>query len=641
MSTTALEHDPRLAAPVAPTTRVPASALFLRILIWGSVAAIAGAATVEGLSLRRWVWNNTEALRFMRDAQRQCYWALESSGPEGYLNQYEKMDIQTRDWDTFLDYVPLRLLVMQRWGVYLRHHFPETAGEQPADAWQAGYEFTAPLLHFNAVMDGVGAVCAFLLTRLWVRQGQGTRNHFTGVWQGSIAALLIWFNPAILLSGYAWPTWDNWVVPMFLLTALLASIDWWFCAGVTLAIGAMLKGQQLAVAPVFILWPLVQGRIGAAMRWCVGLAFGLGMIASPWILSYIPPDQLAAARTVQENVAPEDYPPTLFAMARVIDFSAICWIVGILDTTVGARWFRQWWWAVAIAIAATVEWPCVLAGNRSYWLLGLFAGAILALAALRISRRSQGYVAAAAVAGALLLSTALFHGSHSWWDCGFDFGSSRWHWTASSLTDNLPGLLHERFGWSKDPDEVVWTLSAIPRHWPPILQRLHWWPAVDLDLTAKTLFNPIFMMMLLTSGVAIGLQAKRKTPRMLLALALPWLAFFIFPVEIMGRYMLYPATVSAICIGESVGMGLISLVLTAAATIQILDAMMQNGDSSGWGAFLADRYPRVVGPDFADSLYRFLEGTHPDLAWALFVVTGIFFYRSFTGTRRREPLGAP
>src|SRR5579872_1595726 len=130
---------------------------------------------------------------------------------------------------------------------------------------------------------------------------------------------------------------------------------------------------------------------------------------------------------------------------------------------------------------------------------------------------------------------------------------------ADSMTDNLPGLLRERFGWSKDPDEVVWTISAVQRHWPAFLERWQWWPTVDLDVTGKMLFNPIFIVMLILSGVAIGLQARRKSRRMLLALTLPWLVFFVFPVEIHGRYMLYPAAISAICCGESVGMGLISI----------------------------------------------------------------------------------
>jgi hypothetical protein len=639
VSTIALEHDPQSPAAVAPATRGPTPEIFFRMMIWGSLAAITFAAMVEGLSLRRWVWNNTEALRFVHDTGRQCYWALESSGPEGILNQYDKMDIETRDWDTFLDYVPLRLLVMQRWGVYLRHHFPETAQEQPADAWQPTYEFTAPLLHFNAFMDGLAAVCAFFLTRLWVRRAVQTPGHFTGVWQGSIAALLIWFNPAILLSAYAWPTWDNWIIPMYLLTALLASLDWWFCAGIALAIGAMLKGQQLAVAPVFILWPLVLGRVGAAARWCIGLLLGIAIIASPWQLSYIPSDLLAAARDVQDYTSAEQYPQNLFAIQRAIDVGAICWIVGILATTVGANWLRRWWWAIAITIIAAVAWPCALSGNRSYWPLGAIVGAVLALAAFRVSRGHQAYVVAAAIGAALLLSPALFHGSHSWWDCGFAFGSSRWHWIASSLTDNLPGLLYQRFGWSKDPDEVVWTLSAVQHHWPLFLQHWGWWPAADLDVTAKTLFNPMFTILLLVSGIAIGLQARRKSRRMLLAIVLPWIVFFMFPVEIMGRYMLYPAVISAICIGDGVGMALISILMTGIATTQILDDMMQSGDVGGWGAMLADRYPRLIGPNFADSLFRVLEGTHPDLTWALLIITGIFFYLSFTRARRGKLLG--
>jgi hypothetical protein len=79
---------------------------------------------------------------------------------------------------------------------------------------------------------------------------------------------------------------------------------------------------------------------------------------------------------------------------------------------------------------------------------------------------------------------------------------------------------------------------------------------------------------------------------------------------------------------------------TIAATIQILDAMTQNGDSAGWGAFLTAHCPRVFGSDFPDSLYRVLGGTHPDLAWAQLVVTEIFFCVSFTGTRSRASLGA-
>src|ERR1039458_10086804 len=174
-----------------------------RVFIWFSIAVFLGAVVAGGLELRRWVWDNTEELRFVPDTTRHCYWALESTGPEGFLNQYEKMAIQTRDWDVFLDYVPLRLLVMRQWGVYLRHRFPEIANQQPMEAWQPSYEFTAPLLYFNACMDALGAVCAFFLTRCWVRRSRqknprlldASVPHFSRLGQG-------WFGAAGLSKAY-------------------------------------------------------------------------------------------------------------------------------------------------------------------------------------------------------------------------------------------------------------------------------------------------------------------------------------------------------------------------------------------------------------------------------------------------------
>jgi hypothetical protein len=116
---------------------------------------------------------------------------------------------------------------------------------------------------------------------------------------------------------------------------------------------------------------------------------------------------------------------------------------------------------------------------------------------------------------------------------------------------------------------------------------------------------------------------------MLVALSVPWLVFFVFPVEIHGRYMLFPAAVSAICIGDSIGMGMLSVVMTLIATVQILDDMLQGGDRDGMGDLLSSRYPGIFGPDCANTIYRYLQGTHPDLAWAVLLIVGILFYAAF------------
>ncbi len=139
-------------------------------------------------------------------------------------------------------------------------------------------------------------------------------------------------------SAHAWLTWDSWLIPWFLCTALLASLDWWFAAGLAMGLGAMFKGQELFVAVIFIVWPLMLGRPGAALRWICGLGLMISLIASGWLLTYVPPAQLAAARGVQETLAVADYPPGLFAIRRAFDYGAATWIFELLLFTAAVPW---------------------------------------------------------------------------------------------------------------------------------------------------------------------------------------------------------------------------------------------------------------------------------------------------------------
>ena len=82
-------------------------------------------------------------------------------------------------------------------------------------------------------------------------------------------------------------------------------------------------------------------------------------------------------------------------------------------------------------------------------------------------------------------------------------------------------------------------------------------------------------------------------------------------------------------------MGLLGVVMTIVATVQVLDDMLQSGDRDALGNLLSQRYPRIFGPDFANTLYQYLQGTHPDLAWAVLLITGIFLYLAFTRAARR------
>src|SRR5579864_5834531 len=85
-------------------------------LIWLLIAAILILSYREGVRLRRWTFDITDPIRYLDDIHRGCYWGLVASGPEGYLNQYDKMEDEKPEWQDsrwvpWLDYAPLRLLV--------------------------------------------------------------------------------------------------------------------------------------------------------------------------------------------------------------------------------------------------------------------------------------------------------------------------------------------------------------------------------------------------------------------------------------------------------------------------------------------------------------------------------------------------
>jgi hypothetical protein len=94
----------------------------VRGAVWLLIAIVLGVSLGEGLQLRKWLYVTFEPIRFRPDIFRGCFWALTSSGPEGYLNQYDKMEPQIPDrldsrWVPWLDYAPLRLFVLREWGM--------------------------------------------------------------------------------------------------------------------------------------------------------------------------------------------------------------------------------------------------------------------------------------------------------------------------------------------------------------------------------------------------------------------------------------------------------------------------------------------------------------------------------------------
>jgi hypothetical protein len=279
-------------------------------------------ALLAGLRLRTWMWIHTDSpytsMRFDFDISNAHNWgtqvlrtatAMATADPHGgkgadwrhfwpaYVGQYDEVVRQHPDGEYGLDYTPTRLLIAALWVRHEHLVYPHVR------SWQRPYQYTAPLLRLNSACELLAALGAFLLVRHWVWRGTlpgrpplQRRGHLPLAVQsapvpmrawvlGLVAAVLIWFCPAILLDAHVWPQWDVWLLPSFFFAAWLCSIEWWFAAGLLIPFGILMKGQLTMVTPIFILWPLLEGKPKAALRF--GLGFTLAAVAtlSPWLIN--------------------------------------------------------------------------------------------------------------------------------------------------------------------------------------------------------------------------------------------------------------------------------------------------------------------------------------------------------------------
>lgn len=349
--------------------RIPPRRLLATLLLALAVAAV----VAGGLRLRRWAWDASAEAHFLPDIRNAYRWGRAANNV-GYPNLYPKrIGRQNPRRNLNLDYPPLRLLVMERWAGWTRQEFPK------ARKWESSYEFNAPLLRLNSAFELAAALAAFFLVALWTRRAAGGRAPpGRGPWiRGAIAALLVWFNPALIWVAHCWPQWDAWAVAVYLIAALCASLGFWLAAGLVLGVGALLKGQTLVVAVFFVLWPLFARKPGGAAQVVLGVLLGIALGGTPWLLGTFATGRWAF------------HPP------------AALWVAGALIAT-----------ALGVALWKRRN-PDVRAAP---WL----AGAALA---------------------ALALCVPLFGADLSWLKVGFFYGSGHFPVLRMGRTPNLPALI--------------------------------------------------------------------------------------------------------------------------------------------------------------------------------------------------------
>jgi hypothetical protein len=348
----------------------------------------------------------------------------------------------------------------------------------------------------------------------------------------------------------------------------------------------------------------------------------------------------------------------------------LIWVVGILLASAGLPWVAwltlknqdqssrlrktlesPWAWrfiAVFTAFAWTL-WPWLLKRNRPDWEIGLSAACLLACAVLLIRPRGIAYLTAGATGAALLLCMSLFHGSSAWYDCGWHFESIHHPVMYVGMTDNLPAILSSNFntnrpfptgdatphGWPMDGLEL--TAFTIPSH-------LLWkYPDAAIEISTRTFLNSLFWMIFILSCLGVGMHAVRRDARILIAMAAPWLVYFCFPPQIQERYLLFAAAISCLCAGVSTGMTLLGVFLSLTTLMMMLHAMLSKADYNSqieFGKNLARQFPSFFTHDAGEKLLTLVNGTHPDLGYAVLLCGLVFLYFSIAPRWRRNAAAA-
>lgn len=463
---------------------------------------------------------------------------------------------------------------------------------------------------------------------------------------GLVAGLMLWFDPALLMNAHVWPQWDVWLLPPFLLAAVLTSLDWWFTAGLVLGAGMMFKGQLLILGPFFAFWPLVSGRWGAAARLVSGFIVAAGVILSPWLLlnnqpldwSVGPMRWLACVgmaallaaglslyrrplarrasafafqiRSVYRGLPADAPPPTSWVEPILFSLSVLGTMV-VVSVLVLGRW------------PSDGEAPVRVAG------LALLLGILIP--PWFLPRRALGVWFALVIGASIWTGAFLFHGDWTWKTVGFEFGTRKWQMMSAGPQGmgSLPQIMQTRFGWNIDdilfsfhPPDLAGALG-IARHTADG-KIPAWISAAGLDGSAISLdyrhaMMVLFGLLTLLAAVGAAIQSRRNDPRFLAALSA--IAAFMPNIlcQMTARYQMWGAVMSVLLVAISPGLTLLHVLFSLIAAGMV-------------GSQLLNSYDRSRSPLLADLMDRF----HPDDGWIMLIIAAVFLYVALAPARRPD-----
>ena len=147
-------------------------------------------------------------------------------------------------------------------------------------------------------------------------------------------------------------------------------------------------------------------------------------------------------------------------------------------------------------------------------------------------------------------------GSFAWLEIGFVYGSEHYPYLFISSCYNLASLVSD-LGWSLKDSLLSAQLGS-----------------VHLHLTLQWALRLLYLGALVLCARGAARHLRNRDPRVLIAIATPWLLMFAMLGQMHERYLMWGAVVSAVALGVNIRLSIVHFIISAASAAMIVHVML-------------------------------------------------------------------
>jgi len=223
-------------------------------------------------------------------------------------------------------------------------------------------------------------------------------------------------------------------------------------------------------------------------------------------------------------------------------------------------WQNRWTCALRVLAGFTAETalivsPWILRGPLPWVSVGIVVSVTFSFLVKYRCRHSGAWLAGITGCAAFFIG-AFTGGSFTWLQVGFLYGSEHYPYLFISSCYNLASLLAEA-GWSLKDSLLSVHIGSL-----------------DLNLTLQWALRLLYLGALVLCARGVARHLRTRDPRVLIAIAAPWLLMFALLGQMHERYLMWGAVVSAVALGVSIRLSIVHFIISVVSTAMIMHVML-------------------------------------------------------------------